>query len=167
MAVRLSALCAGRLLPLGRFVVLDSRRKPAPVPLCPPQIPYDWPRIKPETSLWEAVDWQPELWHVIYVYLVGHARFNITWQTAEPIWRVLKSTKKKKTVQSVSYNIRTTRIVWLSNLNIKIWIWNTLLQELYENISSSEEFYLLWYNAVSSVGNQPTFRTNMSPQSSG
>jgi hypothetical protein len=30
-----------------------------------------------------------------------------------------------------------------------------------------EEFYLLGYNAVSSVGSQPTFRMNMSPLSSG
>jgi hypothetical protein len=40
----------------------STRRKPAPVPLCPPQIPHDLTRREPGQPRWEAGDQPPELW---------------------------------------------------------------------------------------------------------
>jgi hypothetical protein len=34
----------------------STRRKPAPVPLCPPQIPYELTGREPGPPLWEAID---------------------------------------------------------------------------------------------------------------
>jgi hypothetical protein len=34
----------------------STQRKPAPVPLCPPQIPHDLTGCKPRPLLWEASD---------------------------------------------------------------------------------------------------------------
>jgi hypothetical protein len=38
-------------------------RKPAPAPLCPPQIPHDWLELKPGLPGWEAGNQPSELWH--------------------------------------------------------------------------------------------------------
>jgi hypothetical protein len=41
----------------------STRRKPAPVPLCPPQTPHALPRREPGPPRWEASDWSLELRH--------------------------------------------------------------------------------------------------------
>jgi hypothetical protein len=39
------------------------QRKPAPVSLCPPQIPHVLTWTQTRLLLWKAGDWLPELWH--------------------------------------------------------------------------------------------------------
>jgi hypothetical protein len=41
----------------------STRRKPAPVPLCPLQIPHAVPGQELGPQRWEARDYPPELWH--------------------------------------------------------------------------------------------------------
>jgi hypothetical protein len=41
-------------------------RKPAPVPLCPPQSPYALPGLEPRPPQWEASDYPLELRHGLY-----------------------------------------------------------------------------------------------------
>jgi hypothetical protein len=41
----------------------STRGKPAPVPLCPQQIPHALPGCQPGSPLWEASDYPLELWH--------------------------------------------------------------------------------------------------------
>jgi hypothetical protein len=41
----------------------STRRKPAPVPLCPPQIPHNLTWAEPGPPRWEGGDLPPELWY--------------------------------------------------------------------------------------------------------
>jgi hypothetical protein len=41
----------------------STRRKPAPGPLCPPQIPHDVTGREPGPTRWESSDEPLELWH--------------------------------------------------------------------------------------------------------
>jgi hypothetical protein len=41
----------------------STRRKPAPEPLYPPQIPHDLTGREPGLPRWEASDYPTELWH--------------------------------------------------------------------------------------------------------
>jgi hypothetical protein len=48
----------------------STRRKPVPVPLCPPQNPHALPGREPEPPRWEASDYPLELWHGLRFYFV-------------------------------------------------------------------------------------------------
>jgi hypothetical protein len=41
----------------------STRRRPALMPFCQPQIPRDLTGVEPEPMRWESGDLPPELWH--------------------------------------------------------------------------------------------------------
>jgi hypothetical protein len=53
----------------------STRRKPAPVSPCPPQIPHDLTCARPGPPRWKVSDWPSELWHDLLSNLMKHLSF--------------------------------------------------------------------------------------------